>query len=43
MFKLNTEMEAIPVTAPEVRTVFNPNTNSNQNALRSGEYIGVLI
>ena len=26
MFKLNTEMEAIPVTAPEVRTVFNPNT-----------------
>ena len=26
MFKLNTEMEAIPVTAPEVRTVFNPVT-----------------
>ena len=26
MFKLNTEMEAIPVTAPEIRTVFNPNT-----------------
>ena len=26
MFKLNTEMEAIPVTAPEVHTVFNPNT-----------------
>ena len=26
MFKLNTEMEAIPVTAPEMRTVFNPNT-----------------
>ena len=26
MFKLNTEMEAIPVTAPEIRTVFNPVT-----------------
>jgi hypothetical protein len=26
MFKLNTEMEAIPVTAPKVRTVFNPTT-----------------
>ena len=26
MFKLNTEMEAIPMTAPEIRTVFNPVT-----------------
>ena len=26
MFNLNTEMEAIPVTAPEMRTVFNPVT-----------------
>ena len=26
MFNLNTEMEAIPVTAPEIRTVFNPVT-----------------
>ena len=26
MFTLNTEMEAIPVTAPEMRTVFNPVT-----------------
>ena len=34
MFKLNTEMEAIPVTAPEIRTVFNPVT------LEEDEHLG---
>ena len=33
MFKLNTEMEAIPVTAPEIRTVFNPNTMESDTRL----------
>jgi hypothetical protein len=33
MFKLNTEMEAIPVTAPEMRTVFNPNTMESDTHL----------
>jgi hypothetical protein len=33
MFKLMSEMEAIPVTAPRVRTVFNPNTLNEDSHL----------
>ena len=34
MFKLMSEMEAIPVSAPEIRTVFNPVT------LEEDEHLG---